>query len=316
MKLALRITVAVMLVLLAALVGIVIHANLKIARDEVLSAEADAPGRFYSIDGHKWHVLTVGDVKADASGAPILLIHGFSSAGLVTWQPWANKLAAQRALIMPDILGYGHSEHITVPGPYYTLKSYAASLAAILDRLGVAQVDVVGHSYGGGIAAQFALDFPARVRRIVFIDAVTYEFEPTAIDSIIQWPFGIGRAVTWHLTAGGPRSLSSRFCRSQANEQCARLLKIADTTETMQAMMYANRHSADAKNLSMNLTKITAPSLVIWGTNDPLVPAKFGERLARETRAELVLVERGFHMPFRYQPDLVAKRVLDFLAPR
>ncbi|MEO8307955.1 MAG: alpha/beta hydrolase [Pseudomonadota bacterium] len=312
MRRALKILAGVIAIVLIALAGVVIHANHRINKEEVLSADTDAPGRYMSIEGHRWHVLTVGNVKADTNGPPILLIHGFSPVGHLMWQPWADKLAAQRALIMPDNLGYGYSERNTTPGPYYTIKSYSDSLAAILDQLGVAQVEVIGHSFGGAIAARFALDYPTRVRRIVFIDAAVY-YERTASDNIIQWPLGIGRAVAWHVTGGGPSSIITRFCKAQSSDRCLRLLRVKDSTDTIRAMMYTYHHSPDAEALVNDLPKLSSPSLVIWGANDPFFPASKGVRLAKEIKSDLVLIDRGYHMPYLYAPDKVATRVLDFL---
>src|SRR5687768_11981783 len=112
MKMLLKITAGGVVFILLAIAGIIGHANIKIKDMETLAHDAEAPGRFVTVDGRRWHVATAGDISADV---PILLIHGFGAAGHTMWMPWADRLSAQRALILPDLLGYGFSERNTTP---------------------------------------------------------------------------------------------------------------------------------------------------------------------------------------------------------
>src|SRR5687767_9374114 len=182
-RIVFKIVAGVVLVLVLFVVGAVIHANLAIAREETRSPAEGAPGRMLTIAGRQWHVSTIGNPNRDPTGAPILLVHGFAVAGSETFQPWARTQLGERSLILPDLLGYGHSERVPAAGPWYSLTGYSQGIATLLDQLGVARVDVVGHSNGATVAAQFALDHPNRVRRIVFMDAGTY-VEPSAGEGI------------------------------------------------------------------------------------------------------------------------------------
>src|SRR5688572_8959538 len=123
MRLLLKVIAGVAIILIVFLAGTVIHANLAISRQETLSPAEGAPGRMLTIAGHQWHVLTMGNPNRDRTGVPILLIHGFAVAGAETFQPWAREQLRDRSLILPDLLGYGHSERIPTPGPWYSLSS-------------------------------------------------------------------------------------------------------------------------------------------------------------------------------------------------
>jgi pimeloyl-ACP methyl ester carboxylesterase len=313
MRLTIKILTGIVLVLAAFCACIVIHANVQIAREETRSPAEGARGRMLPVAGHQWHVLTVGSPAGDATGAPILLVHGFAVAGAETFQPWAGAHLPGRSLIMPDLLGYGHSERIPTAGPWYALKSYSDALAQMLDRLGVAQVDLVGHSYGGAVAAQLALDHPARVRRIVFIDAATY-VKPSAAEGIIQWPLGIGRAVAWHAFGGGPWSINALACK-RIGCHWGELARVADTTDTVRAMMRSHRQYPGAPPLADRIPQLRAPALVIWGEQDRIVPVSDGQRLAREARARLLVIKGGAHMPFLRAGEEVGKAVRTFLQP-
>jgi len=313
MRLLLKIVAGVLLLLVLCCAGIVIHANLAIARTETRSPAEGASGRMLTIAGHQWHVLTNGDLGGDPTGAPILLIHGFAVAGAETFQPWASTELRGRSLILPDLLGYGHSQRIPTAGPWYSLKSYSDGLAALLDQLGVAQVDLVGHSNGGTVAAQFALDHPGRVRRIVFIDAGIY-VEPSGGERIIQLPLGIGRAVAWHAFGGGPWSINALACERRGCHW-GELAKVANTTDGLRAMMRSHRDYTGPQALVDRMPRLRAPALVIWGANDTITPLSHGQRLARETRARLVVVAGAAHMPHLQAAGEVGRQVRGFLQP-
>jgi pimeloyl-ACP methyl ester carboxylesterase len=320
MQTFLKIMAAALTVVMIALAGVVIDANLQITREETLAADSGAPGRFVTVDRHKLHVATIGDIAADPSGAPLLLIHGFAAPGHVTWLPWASKLSAQRALILPDLFGFGHSARVTAPDQAYSLHAQAAALAAMLDDLGVAHVDVVGESYGGTVAARFALDYPTRVRRIVFMDAAIYPhsdgFGSNLLMRLSDLPLGIGRAVVWHTLAGGPFGFVAQNCRDQPNCRWMRLAHVAGTTDSLRAMLSARQHFADDAALPGEITNIKAPSLVVWGGSDRVVPVTDGDRLARELKSNFAVIADADHLPFIRQPDKVARRVLDYFQPQ
>src|SRR5437764_1140934 len=110
MRLAMKILGGIVLALVAFIACVVIHANVQIARQETRPPAEGAKGRMLALAGHQWHVLTAGNPTGDSTGAPILLIHGFAVAGAETFQPWAGTQLRGRSLILPDLLGYGHSE--------------------------------------------------------------------------------------------------------------------------------------------------------------------------------------------------------------
>jgi len=305
MKFTLQLACAVLAIVVIALAGFIADANIWIAREETGSPDAGAPGRFIMVGEHTLHVVTVGDITADASGAPLVLLHGYGVQGHAAWLPWATRLTATRSLIMPDMLGFGHSDRATQPGPHYTLKNQAATLAAILDDLDIARVDIVGNALGGAIAAQFALDYPARVRRIIFMDAAVYS-RPHITRTGISL---MDRALVWQYRAGGPRSEIAQSCHTQVNCRPLRLARVRGTTDAIQAM----NHTQDDSGLAQRISEIAAPSLVIWGGDDHTIPVADGDRLARDLKTTISIVANAGNRPYVGQPEKVASRVMDFL---
>ena len=314
MKLWGKVLIGAVLLLAGIVIAAIVHANLQIARLETRTPDEGAPGRMLTIDGHRWHVVVDGDPVQDPTGAPILLVHGFAVAGLQTFEPWASEQLRGRSLILPDLLGYGHSERIPTAGPWYSLQGYSDGLVALLDQLGVRQVDIVSHSFGGSVALRFALDHPERVRRIVFISAAIY-VEPSVAEGIVQLPLGIGRAVTWHAFGAGPWSINVLGCRDRGC-QWSELAKIRDTTDTLRAMMRSTREYPGAEDLMRDLPGLRFRPLVIWGRRDNIVPLAQGERLAAATGGRLVIIDNSVHMPHLREPERVGGLVREFLGER
>ncbi len=117
---------------------------------------------FMSIDGMRLHWAELGDATGTV---PVVLLHGILDAHL-TWKPVARALAMDRRVLMPDLLGCGLSDR---PDASYALAWHAHVIARWLETLGLERVDVVGHSFGGGVAQMLLLECPTRIRRLVLV---------------------------------------------------------------------------------------------------------------------------------------------------
>ena len=119
------------------------------------------------------------------SGFPVLLIHG-SGPGVSAWANWRltiPALAAGRRVIAPDMVGFGYSERPI--GVRYNLDTWVAQAIGLLDALKIVQADLVGNSFGGGLALALAIRHPKRVRRLVLMGAAGVSFPLTVgLDSV------------------------------------------------------------------------------------------------------------------------------------
>jgi len=306
---AFKILLAILAILIILVGGFVIDGNLQIAREEVAPAEQGAPGQFVTHEGRKLHVLTLGDPLADPTGAPIMLVHGFSAAGYATWLPWAEKLhAAGRSVIVPDLLGFGHSERVIEPGDHYGVPARARQVLAIADAFSVTTFDVVGESYGGAVTAQLALSAPEHLRKAIFMDAQIYP-QVIPLQKLRRIPF-MGAVLTWNSIAGGPNGFAAVRCRTTGDCRWLDLSKRKNTVKTFHAIAASNRND---EGVYTRIDDIKTPSIVIWGSEDKTVPVANGDRLARELGSPFVLINGAGHVPYFEQPDKVAERVLAFL---
>lgn len=301
-------------IVLVVLAGVVAHANYLIAKNEVDTIETHAPGRFLAIEGRQQHFLTVGDINADPTGAPLMILHGFILSGHAELMPWAaEKLGTERALILPDLMGYGFSQRNPIPGEWSSPKSHARYLKAMLDQLGIENVDLAGHSYGGAMAARFALDYPDRVRKVVYLNPGLY-LPKSKAEYIIDMPLGIGRALTYHFLGNGPYGFPSQVCRNVPDCTAIFPARIKDSTETLRALMRFNRSSTVLQELYSEIPHLRTPGLILWGEDDIFLPATVAERFAHESGAKLEVIPGASHLPWRQKPDEVADRMLAFFA--
>src|SRR4051794_12389999 len=114
------------------------------------------------LHGHTVCYRTAGD-----SAPLVLLIHGITGHG-AAWDPVTARLARHHRVLVPDLLGHGTSAK---PRGDYSLGAYATGLRDLMVGLAEPRATVVGHSLGGGVAMQFAYQFPERVERLGLISS-------------------------------------------------------------------------------------------------------------------------------------------------
>nr|AAG17130.1 hypothetical CdoFa [Comamonas sp. JS765] len=123
------------------------------------------------------------------SGDPVLLIHG-SGPGVSAWANWRLVMPAlsERArVIAPDMAGFGFSER--PEGFAYGMDAWVRQAVGLLDALGIARADLVGNSFGGGLALALAIRHPERVRRLVLMGSVGVPFTLTeGLDAVWGYP--------------------------------------------------------------------------------------------------------------------------------
>ena len=120
---------------------------------------ATSAERTVTLHGHAFSYTDSG------SGPVLLFIHGLLGSQK-QWAHLVDELDEDHRLIVPDLFGHGESDK---PVGDYSLGAHAATLRDLLDRLGIEQVTLVGHSLGGGIAMVFSYLFPERVDRLVLV---------------------------------------------------------------------------------------------------------------------------------------------------
>lgn len=219
-------------------------------------------------------------------GAPLLYLHGAGGAG--QWGAFHDGLARHFRVLAPTHPGFGVSADLP---DLSAVDDFALFYLDLLDSLGLESLPVIGHSLGGWIAAELAVWQPQRVSKLVLASAAGLRREGVVQPDIFAQSS----------TRGGETS-------PEALEQALR-----DRATLARVAWNPYLHNP---RLPGRLYRLTMPTMLVWGQNDPLIPPSIGERWAELIpQARLELIPNATHPIHREQPDAVLRAVLPFLAP-
>lgn len=271
------------------------------------------------IHGYKRVFRTAGD----ADNPAILLIHGIGDNSS-TWLPVMPMLARNHLVLAPDLLGHGLSDK---PRGDYSTGGFANGMRDLLAVLGIDRVTLVGHSLGGGVAFQFAYQYPEYVERVVLVGSG-----------------GVGRQVSVALRAasvpgaslaiGALRLPGMKYYTSVALKLLAlldtdmgvdapdliRVVEALPDLESRQAFIRTLRsvvdwHGQVVTALDRSYLASGLPVMLVWGSRDAVLSVKHGA-LAHELipGSRYEVFEGAGHFPFHADPDRFVKLLNNFIA--
>ena len=267
------------------------------------------------IHGHAICYRTAGE------GPAILLVHGIAGRA-ENWDPIIPALARTHTVIAPDLPGHGLSGK---PPGDYSIGALASAMRDLLVFLGHERATVMGHSLGGGVAMQYAYMFPERCERLVLISSGGLGQDVSLILRAAALP---GADLFLTLTAGAAckvgapagRLLGSVGLRPNADvaEVARGFASLADAEtrmaflSTLRSVIGTNGQRVDASNRLYLAAEM--PTLIVWGADDPIIPAHHGERAHEAMPGSQLLVFSGAgHMPHFDDPVGVASALLEFM---
>jgi len=238
----------------------------------------------------------------DGDGAPLLFLH--SGQGFNPDQPYVGLLAKRRRVIAPSHPGFGKSE---LPDWLDTCDDIAHIYLELMDRLGLAKVDLVGASIGGWIAAEIASKAPERLRKLVLVAPVgvkTGSVDKLDIPDIFAMPQEKVNELLFH----DPAKAAVDFSK-MSDEQ---LMIVARNRETLALLVWEPwMHNPKLKH---RLHRLTMPTLFLRGESDGLVTADYMDRYVKLVpRARLETIAKAGHAVPAEQPEAFAQKVLGFL---
>jgi poly(3-hydroxyalkanoate) depolymerase len=264
--------------------------------------------------GERMRILTVGgralrvSVQAGTPGWPPLLLCNGIGASLELLEPFADALDPRRPVIRFDMPGVGSSPAPVIP---YHLSTLPPMLASLLDQLGYQQADVLGISWGGGLAQQFALSRPERVRRLVLVATAPGALMVPAHPRILLRMLSPRR----HRDPSYAARIAAELYGGSARENplVARDLLHA-TTRLGPARGYFYQLLASVGWTSLpRLPRLRPATLILAGDDDPIIPlvnARIMHRLI--PRSELHIYHGG-HLELAADSKRLAAAVEAFL---
>lgn len=255
--------------------------------------------------------LDLGEVSlayaVEGEGAPVLMLHGHGG-WRDSWELQVAALAPRYRTLRMDLRGHGDSSK---PAGPYTMGQLAADAAAVIRHAAGARAHVLGHSLGGAVALQLALDAPELVRSLVIINSQASFVRPRGIARIAaagatRVPRLLGfrlhaRAIAWGYLKG--KHLAARraqLIEGWSRNELAGYLAAASATEEF--------------DVRARLGEISVPVLVV-GSDRDVLPLEAKRALASGVRqGRLVMISDSRHIALWDQPAALNREILEFLA--
>lgn len=264
------------------------------------------PSQFVDIGGGVTvHLRDEGPKDAPA----IVLLHG-SNADLLTWEPWAAALKTRYRVIRFDQVGHG----LTGPDPKhdYSRDNYVADVLAVADTLGLERFIIGGNSMGGKHALAFAVAYPDRVAGLVLVDASGGPMLETNEDKDRKDSGGGNIGFTIAQTPGINllvEQITPRSLIAQSLEQTVSVKSVASEAAIdryWELLRYPGNRRATLKRFGYpyeplteaEVAAVTAPTLILWGEEDRLIPLAAGQWFAKTMpNADLKAYPKIGHLP-------------------
>ena len=274
--------------------------------------------RFCTIHGYRRAFRIAG------SGPAILLIHGIGDNS-TTWSTVQTQLAQRFTVIAPDLLGHGRSDK---PRADYSVAAYANGMRDLLSVLGIDSVTVVGHSLGGGVAMQFAYQFPQLVDRLILIGAGGVTKDVNIALRVASLPMGTEALALLRLPLVLPAlqligRLGGTFLGSTGvGRDIPDMLRIlAGLPEPTASSAFARTLRAVVDWRGQVVTMLdrcyltqSVPVQLIWGSLDSVIPVSHAEMAhAAMPGSQLEIFEGSGHFPFHDDPDRFVEVVEKFI---
>ena len=273
----------------------------------------------------KDHYIKVGNINTrywalGDRGSPVILVHGLGASADI-WMHNVETLAAQHRVYVPDLVGFGRSDKPSVTfTPAYAIQF----INDFMNALNIEHASLVGQSLGGGISLLYTLQFPNKVDKLVLVDSAGLGKETIFTLKLMSLP------IIGELMSRPSRMQVSLFFKLAVRNPAVITKDIIETYYEFFSQPGAqkfllnvvrsivNVHGGRKDLLSpilKDLQKITAPTLIIWGKQDRVLPLKHAY-FAREQlpNSSIHILDHCGHIPNLERPDEFNKVVLEFLS--
>jgi 4,5:9,10-diseco-3-hydroxy-5,9,17-trioxoandrosta-1(10),2-diene-4-oate hydrolase len=270
--------------------------------------------KYVDVGGINTRFWTAGD-----EGKTLILIHGaFSSVEF--WLANIPVLAENHRVYALDMPGFGLTDKIS----FHSFPEGARFINEFMKTQNIDRASLIGHSMGGGLSLQYIYQFPDKVERLVLDNSLGLGRKMHIIFKLLATPV-IGELVSRPSRNGSKRTLTTAvYDQSVVTDEMVELLyrfsKIPGTQKAFLSLIRGGMNSFVVpsefiRSFTDNLHTITAPTLIIWGEQDPILPLEHAYvALKQIPDARLEVFERCGHLPHVECPDKFNSCVTEFLA--
>jgi pimeloyl-ACP methyl ester carboxylesterase len=284
----------------------------------VVAETSDVKVAFRRIHGYRRAFRMAG------SGPPLLLLHGIGDSSQ-TWNQVIPLLASRYTVIAPDLLGHGESDK---PRADYAISAYACGMRDLLAALDIDNVTLLGHSLGGGVAMQFAYQFPERCERLIVVASggVGRTVHPllrmaAAPGAEVLLPIATAPPVRWAVRhSAGLMKRLPLFSLGEDTDYVVHRYEGLSSGRARSAFLRTLRAGVDVRGQVVTMLDrcylaAGLPTMIVWGTKDPVIPVRHA-LVAHSAMpgSRLELFEGSGHFPHHDDPARFVTVIKDFIA--
>ncbi|MET3504000.1 alpha/beta fold hydrolase [Halalkalibacter oceani] len=239
-------------------------------------------------------------------GKPLVYLHG---AGGLQWDGYLDRLAEHYKVYAPYHIGTGGSLGKDEIRDWWDLVLYYYEL---FDALGLEQVDIIGHSFGGMVAAELAATNPERVTNLVLVCAAGLWLDEAPVKDVFTM-LNTPDVLFQHLFADLHSPAAQAFANAAPEDERERIdFMVAQNTAAAEAAKFM--WGIPDKGLSRRIHRVKANSCIIWGAKDALVPVDYAYEYHKKLPgSQVVIMENSGHYPQAEELDAVVDATLQFL---
>lgn len=259
---------------------------------------------FIQVDGNKIRYLESGDSKNI-----LVLVHGLG-ASAERWNNVIPHFAKYYHVIVPDLIGFGYSDKPVVD---YTPDFFSTFLGKFFDALGIKRPNVIGASLGGQIAAEYASAHPNNIEKLILVSPAGAMKQSTpALDAYIMaalYPNEQSAKNVFEMMEVSGNQVDDRIVRGFVERMQLPNAKLAFMSTVLGLK--------NSEVITTKLHTIHSPTLIIWGSKDPVIPIQHAESFVSSIKdCRFYRMDGCGHTPYVQDPDAFSSIVLEFLSCR
>ncbi len=256
---------------------------------------------FVTIDSNKIRYLESGRSKDS-----IVLIHGLG-ASAERWEFVIPEFSKNYRVIVPDLIGFGHSDK---PQVDYTTEFFSDFLGKFLKKMEIKKTHIIGSSLGGQITAEFTSQNQDIIENLILVSpSGIMKHSTPALDAYVMaalYPNLEAAKNAFEMMAGSTREIHNKII-----EDFVKRMKLPNAKMAFMSTLLGLKN---AEVITKSLQKITVPSLIIWGEDDPVIPIKYADDFVSSIQdCRFYMMDNCGHTPYVDDPKRFSQLVLDFI---
>jgi len=261
-----------------------------------------------TVDGHELDVAYYDE----GSGDPVVFLHGIPTNSYL-WRDVIGPIAAERRVIVPDMIGYGNSSMFD--GFDRSIRAQEEMITELLSTLEVENPSLVGHDLGGGVFLRYAAHHPDAVDELVLSNSIAYDSWPIQLITDLGLPETARETGVEELQAMLDDLFRDTLHGSEHSDAFLDGMTTPWNSEAGVTSLVRNAISTNTNHTTeVDPETIEARTLLLWGADDQFQSIEWAERLQADIEtAELIGLDDANHWVMEDRPDAYRDELADFL---